>query len=274
MLRFSGLKTTAILLACFLGAYLTLPNFLSKEQIRSINGLFFVPKSSIVLGLDLQGGSYVALEVDRNDLVKSEVAKLRDDVRGKLREAQVAFTGGIAVQPRGVQVRIPDATQREKALPKLRELAVAAPGSALGAVGQRTLEVAENGDIVQLQLTESGLIERVRRAVDQAREVFERRINGLGLTEPTIQRQGADRIIVQVPGLQDPKLLEDLLGQTAKLEFRLVADPGANPADIETLPSVDDGGGTLPIERQVMVEGGRPDVRRARLRRGERTSRW
>jgi preprotein translocase subunit SecD len=257
MLRFSGLKITIILGICFFGIYLLLPNFLTKEQIAAANRyLPVVPTHSIVLGLDLQGGSYVALEVDRPDLIKSEVTKLRDDVRGKLREAGASISGGITMQPRGVQVRIPDAAQRERALTKLRELAVPTGGGlAIGSAGPATVDVTDvGGGIVQVQLTDAGLNEKVTRAVSQAREIFERRINALGTTEPSIQQQGANRVIVQVPGLSDVSELEKILGTTAKLEFRLVAEAGANPADIEELPSQETGG-TIPVEKRVMVEG-------------------
>ncbi len=94
----------------------------------------------------------------------------------------------------------------------------------------------------------------MRRAVDQSIEVLRRRVDALGTTEPNIQRQGADRILVQVPGLQDPEKLKDILGTTAKLEFRLVAEPGANPADVEMLDQTEEQG-KLPVEKQVMVQG-------------------
>jgi SecD/SecF fusion protein len=94
----------------------------------------------------------------------------------------------------------------------------------------------------------------VRRAVDQAIEVLRRRVDALGTTEPNIQRQGADRILVQVPGLQDPQRLKEILGQTAKLEFRMVAEPGAT--DVDLLPSKETPGQTQAIERRVIVEGG------------------
>jgi len=84
--------------------------------------------------------------------------------------------------------------------------------------------------------------------------VLRRRVDALGTTEPNIQRQGADRILVQVPGLQDPQRLKEILGKTAKLEFRLMADPGAT--DVEQLPSRDAGGARVPVERRVIVEGG------------------
>jgi protein-export membrane protein SecD len=257
MLRFSAVKTILILGLCFIGAYMTVPNFLTKEQIRTANSyLPVIPKNTIVLGLDLQGGSYISLEVDKPELQRTEVLKLRDEVRLKLREAQVSISGGIGLLPRGVQVRFADDAQRQKAVTKLRELSQPLTNPAVGVTGQRDVDVQETPDgTMQLSLTEAGLNDKVRRAVDQAREIFERRVNGTGTTESTIQRQGLERIIVQVPGLQDPKALEDLLGKVAKLEFRLVADSGANPADIENLPSQDDNGALLPIEKRIMVDG-------------------
>ena len=92
---------------------------------------------------------------------------------------------------------------------------------------------------MRVVVTDTGLTEKVRRAVDQSIEVIRRRIDALGTREPSIQRQGDDRIIVQVPGLQDPEQLKTILGQTAKLEFRLVAEPGQSPAEIEELEQTD-----------------------------------
>ena len=251
MLRFSLLKTLAILLTCFFGAYLTLPNFLSKEQVRSANAFMsIVPKGTIVLGLDLQGGAYVAFEVDKNDLVRKETETLRDDVRRVLREAKIAISGGVGIQPRGVQVRIPDDGERARALPKLRELAQPLTSTN----SERSLIVTETADkLVQLALTDAGIEDKIRNAVDKARQVFEKRINPDGTLEASVQRQGTDRILVQAPGMTSEEI-ERRVGGIAKLEFKMVADPGANPAEVETLPSKD-GGGQMTVERRVLVQG-------------------
>ena len=103
-------------------------------------------------------------------------------------------------------------------------------------------------------MTEAGIDSKVRRAVDQSIEVLRRRVDALGTTEPTIQRQGTDRIVVEVPGLQDTSKLKEILGTTAKLEFRLVAEPGADPAESELLDQVENPG-KLPVEKRVMVQG-------------------
>lgn len=252
MLRFSLYKTLAILLTCFFGAYLTLPNFLTKEQIRAANGvLSIVPSGTIVLGLDLQGGAYVAFEVDKADLVRKEVETLRDDVRRILREAKVSISGGVGIQPRGVQVRIPDDGDRAKVLPKLRELI---PQSIAATSSQPSMTITETGDkLVQIALTDVGIEDKIRSAVDKARQVFEKRINPDGTLEASVQRQGSDRILVQAPGMTAEEI-ERRVGGIAKLEFKMVADPGANPAETETLPSKD-GGGQITVERRVLVQG-------------------
>jgi SecD/SecF fusion protein len=208
-----------------------------------------------VLGLDLQGGSHVLLEVDVPDLVRTQATQLRDDVRRILRETRVAPQGGIQLSPRGVQLRVTDPADREKVLPRIRELAQPISNSIIGQTGNFDLAITEQPDgLIQLAYTDAGVNERVRRAIEQAIEVLRRRVDALGTTEPNIQRQGADRILVQVPGLQDPQRLKDILGKTAKLEFRLVADQAGG--DVELLPSKDNNGQRIPVERRIIVEGG------------------
>jgi preprotein translocase subunit SecD len=207
-----------------------------------------------VLGLDLQGGSHVLLEVDGASVVKSMVDNLRDDVRRALREEKVAVTGGIVTKPRGVEFRLADPADGAKILPKLRQMS--APGLAiLGQSGGAAYAVSDNGaGAVDVSVTDAGVNDKIRRAVDQSIEVLRRRVDALGTTEPDIQREGSDRIMVEVPGLQNPDKLKEILGTTAKLEFRLVAQPGENPADVEMLDQTE-GGGKIPVEKRVMVDG-------------------
>ncbi|MFN3670634.1 MAG: protein translocase subunit SecD, partial [Bosea sp. (in: a-proteobacteria)] len=262
MLRFQARKVIAVILVLLFGCGLALPNLFSPETRAAIEKgapswipKFLLPIHAVVLGLDLQGGSHVLLEIDRAELVRSQVTQLRDDVRRILREERIGFQGGIGTTPRGVQIRVAEAADRARLLPKLRELAQ--PIGTLGAFGpsgNSSLEVSEQPDgLIQVQVTEAGSNERVRRAVEQAMEVLRRRVDALGTTEPNIQRQGLDRILVQVPGLQDPQRLKDILGQTAKLQFRMVAD--GQGGDVDMLPSQDAGGSLVPVERRVIVEG-------------------
>ncbi|HKG82775.1 MAG TPA: protein translocase subunit SecD [Beijerinckiaceae bacterium] len=265
MLRFSTSKIVATIGFIVIGLLLAVPSLFTPQQrqgfVQSIPSWvpgWMVPTRAIVLGLDLQGGSHVLLEVDVADLVRGRtglVNQLRDDVRRVLRDNRASVEGGIQVTQRGVQLRISDPNERARIAPKLRELSQPISNVILGQTGARNVDIAESPDgLFQLTLTEQGLNDRVRRAVDQAIEVLRRRVDALGTTEPNIQRQGADRILVQVPGLQDPQRLKEILGRTAKLEFRLVAEQGAG--DVDLMPSKDNQGQRIPVERRIIVEGG------------------
>jgi preprotein translocase subunit SecD len=135
-------------------------------------------------------------------------------------------------------------------MPKLSGLVQISPG-----IGGSGLDISDAGDgLLKLNITDAAIDNKVKRAVEQTIEVLNRRVNGLGTTEPNIQRQGNDRVLVEVPGLQDTNRLKEIVGTTAKLEFRLVADPGANPGDVDQLDQTDQPG-KLPVEKQVMVQG-------------------
>jgi len=261
MLRFSRSKIIATLAVIVIGLLLAVPSMMSREQREAFQRAipdwvpsWLVPSRAIVLGLDLQGGSHVLLEVDVPDLLRTQTTQLRDDIRRILRETRVAPQGGIQVTPRGAQIRVPDPADREKILPRLRELSQPIGNAILGQTGNNDLEVSSTPDgLITVTFTEAGVNERVRRAVDQAIEVLRRRVDALGTTEPNIQRQGVDRILVQVPGLQDPQRLKEILGRTAKLEFRLLGQPGS--PDVDMLP-MREGGQQVPVERRIIVEGG------------------
>ena len=137
---------------------------------------------------------------------KTQVDNLRDDVRRVLREESVPITGGIGTQARGVQLRVANPDDRAKVLPRLRQLQQQTGSVLLGGGGAGSLDVKDSPDgLIQFTVTDAGIADKVRRAVDQSIEVLRRRVDALGTTEPNIQRQGADRILVQVPGLQDPE---------------------------------------------------------------------
>jgi len=255
MLRFATWKIVSILVMTLLAILVILPSMLSPATREGISAHLpsWVPMKTIVLGLDLQGGSHVLLEVDSASVIKTQVENLRDDVRRLLREEKVSISGGIGMQARGVQFRVPDAAERAKLLPRVRQLG--ATGGFIGGNGVNIYDISEKPDgLVQVNVTEAGINDRVRRAVDQSIEVLRRRIDATGTKEPSIQREGNDRILVEVPGLQDPDKLKALLGTTAKLEFRLVADTGADPNDTELLDQVDQPG-KIPVEKRVMVQG-------------------
>jgi preprotein translocase subunit SecD len=215
----------------------------------------------VVLGLDLQGGSHILLEVDAKAVRKDMLEALRDDVRRVLRDARVGYTG-LAVRGNTVEVRIRETTSFDTALTKLRELSLPL-GGVLGGSGQRSLDISDADGLIRLTLTEPAVIERVRQSVEQSIQIIERRVNELGTVEPLIQRQGSDRILVQVPGLQDPTRLKELLGKTAKLDFRMVdvsmspeqALQGRTPPDSEILYSASQPKTPYLVEKRVLVSG-------------------
>jgi SecD/SecF fusion protein len=255
MLRLAPWKVASILMVTFVAILLLVPSFLGTETLGRLQKSLpnFLPVRAIVLGLDLQGGAHVLMEVDSAALTKSQVESLRDDARGKLREGRISISGGIAVLPRGVQVRIADPAERAKAVTDLQSLNQPLSNAIIGASGH-TLDISQTPEgAVVLNLTDAAINDKIRRAVAQSIEVLRRRVDALGTTEPNIQQQGADRLLVEVPGLQDTTRLKELLGTTAKLEFRLVADPGDPPGDFENLPQQQ--GGQIPVQKNVMVAG-------------------
>jgi preprotein translocase subunit SecD len=262
MLFFTRWKVWGILLTAFLVCLCAVPNFFPERMVNSW------PKwaqRQVVLGLDLQGGSYLLLEVDQSAVRNEMVNTLRDDARSALRAARVGYTG-LTVRGETVEVRLREGADAQQALTKLRELSQPL-GGILAGTGQRTVDITDAGNgVIRLTVTQPSLIARVRQAVDQSVQVIARRIDEVGTREPLIQREGTDRILVQVPGLQDPTRLKELLGRTAKLDFRMVdqsmtaeqALSSRPPADSEILYGTEKAGAPkVPylIEKSVLVSG-------------------
>jgi preprotein translocase subunit SecD len=260
MLYFTRWKALAIVLTALIVCLCAVPNFFPEATVKTW------PKWAqrhLVLGLDLQGGSHILLEVDSNSVKKDKLEQVRDDVRRALREAKIGYTG-LAVRNDNVEVRISKETDVQNALTKLRELSQPL-GGLLGSSGQRSLEISDaGGGLIRLNVPPAAITERVRQSVEQSIQIVERRVNELGTVEPLIQRQGVDRILVQVPGLQDPTRLKELLGKTAKLDFRMVdqtvppdqAQHGRVPPDSEVLMSSTSPKTPYVIKKQVLVSGG------------------
>jgi preprotein translocase subunit SecD len=257
MLFFTRWKAAAILLLALVACLFAVPNFFSESTVRTWPSW---AQRHIVLGLDLQGGSHLLLEVDANAVRKERLQGINDEVLRVLRQARVPFTGR-AVHGNSVEVRITRDSDVETALGKLRELSQPLSGI-LGSSGQRSINITESGGLITLTPSDPAVTERVRQAVDQSIQIIERRVNELGLVEPTIQREGIDRILVQVPGLQDPSRLKEILGKTAKLDFRMVdqsmtpeqALQTRPPADSEILYGQKDKQPYL-VEKQALVSG-------------------
>lgn len=259
MLYFSRWKALGIVLTALAVCLCAIPNFFPESTVKSW------PKWAqrhLVLGLDLQGGSHILLEVDSNSVRKDKLDQVRDDVRRVLREAKIPYTG-LSVRADAVEVRVSRDSDWPTALTKLRELSQPL-GGLMGSSGQRSLEVSDAGSgLFRLSVTQAAINDRIRQSVEQSIQIVERRVNELGTVEPLIQRQGLDRILVQVPGLQDPTRLKELLGKTAKLDFRMVdntvspdqASRSNVPPDSELLMSAQSPKQPYVIKKQVLVSG-------------------
>jgi preprotein translocase subunit SecD len=262
MMYFTRVRVAAIAVTTLLVCLCAVPNFFPDKVVDSW------PKWAqrhVVLGLDLQGGSHILLGVDTGAVRREKLEQLRDDVRRVLRDARIGYTG-LQVRGSSVEVRLREGSNFDEARRKLNELSQPLGGLIGSTTGGRTIDISEEGNgLYRLTMTEPAIQERIRQAVDQSIQIIERRVNELGTVEPVIQRQGADRVLVQVPGLQDPQRLKELLGKTAKLDFRLVdqsmtaeqaQSAGRAPPESEILYSSTQPRTPYLIEKRVMVGGG------------------
>ncbi|WP_457650213.1 protein translocase subunit SecD [Profundibacter sp.] len=220
----------------------------------------WMPSSLVNLGLDLRGGAHLLAEVQVKDVYEAHVKSMWPDVRDVLRPARdvVGAVRRLDSPPDQLRVRIGKPENMDKALELVRSLAQ--PVASLAGVGATNIEVSANGDVITVQLSEAEKQAVDERTIQQSLEIIRRRVDEVGTREPTIQRQGTDRILIQVPGLGSAQELKDLLGSTAKLEFKPVvgrtSDPDANPgARNEVLPSLDEEGVYYIVEELPVVTG-------------------
>jgi SecD/SecF fusion protein len=258
MMNISRWKIIAVVLSVIFGVLFALPNVLSPSARDALPG--FLPKQTLNLGLDLQGGSYLLLEVDTAALRVERLTNLVEDVRTNLREDNIQF--GELRQVNGeVTVLVTDPAQVNAAVNKLRT----SVGAALAGVpGGRDITVTKGeGGRIRLAFVPEAVNAEATKAVEQSIEIIRRRVDELGTREPTILRQGANRIVVQAPGESDPERLKNVIGQTAKLTFQMVDDSitpddaaaGRIPPGSEVLPSDDGLSITEVVKKRALVTG-------------------
>jgi len=258
MLRFSRLKSAVIWLVCALGVLFSLPNIIPSGVLPN-----WIPQPRFNLGLDLQGGAHLLLRVDTEAMIKERMDGMVDVVRPALRQANVAYRD-LGVFGRAVVVTVPDAAKRDVARGALQSLTKGAEA------GTRDYEVTEEGATLRLSITDEAVERAGARAVEQSVEIVRRRVDAAGLTEPVVARQGADGVLVQLPGVGDPARIKRLLGQTAKMTFHLVVD-GSNAAGTRRLASTD-GSGEVTIRSKVELDGAR--LRDAQAALDSRGNEW
>jgi SecD/SecF fusion protein len=229
MMYFAPWKIALIALACLASVVFSIPSFFPAATVATWPS--WLPKRQVNLGLDLRGGAHLLLEVDTSVVLRERLEALVEGARTELRQARIGYTNLSVSGTNSVTVRLRDATQTEQArqlLIKLAQPVQSTSGLGFGS-GPVDMELTGSADgQLRMTLSEAALLERARNAVTQSIEIVRRRIDQTGVSEPTIQRQGADRILVQLPGIDDPERIKRLLGTTAKLTFRMV-DVGADP---------------------------------------------
>jgi preprotein translocase subunit SecD len=247
MLQFPPWKIWLVSVICALGVLFALPNVIGKSTLESLPS--WLPHNQVSLGLDLRGGVYLLLQVDTQAYVSDRMAVVEEDMRRLLRDERL----GVRVDSNRdgvITMTLRNAGDAEQA----QDL--------LGDVSDGVEVVVAEGGRITATLTEQGRQDGLSDAVDRALEVIGRRINETGVREPIVQRQGADRILVQVPGVENPEQLKDILGQTAKLTFRIVdvdadltaAQNGQVPLGSELLAGKDEGTSYV-VSKRIMVSG-------------------
>ena len=234
---------------------LSIPSFLPDRVTQS----WPVQLPKIAFGLDLAGGSYLLLEADTDDVRKQRIDQMRETVVTEMRRNNPRIAiGDVSTQGGRLSFMVRDPSQVDAARERLQGFTTGA-----GMTGQRDWDIAVvDSSRFVLTPTEAGIKQAIDRAMDDATDVVRRRIDELGTREPTIIRQGQSRIIVQVPGLQNPRELKDLLGRTARLEMKLVdtnADPallakGQAPVGSQVLP-YPSAGAPIAVKRNVIISG-------------------
>src|SRR3954463_1898185 len=258
MLSFPRWKVIGIWAILAFGILLSVPSLLPPTVSAYLPG--WAQSTHINLGLDLAGGSHLLLEADTGDVARQRAALIEDTIRRAMRSntprveiGEVSTTGG------QLSFIVRDPAQVEAAMQVAR---TATQPSAFG--GAREWDVGSQGNRVVMRQTQAGLDTAINQAMTAAREVIDRRINSLGTREPTIARQGDNRILVEVPGLQDPEQLKALIGRTAHLEFKLVdltvtpeqIQSGRAPIGSQILPYAEGGGAArIAVQRRAIITG-------------------
>jgi preprotein translocase subunit SecD len=259
MLHFDRWKVIAIAAISFAGILFTLPNFFSPAQLQSLPTWM---QMRMPLGLDLQGGSHLLLQMNADELRQDWLEQISGDVRQKLRETKIGYAGLSSTRDE-VRVTIRKPEDMQTAFDKLRELARPVSNSILGDGGTDLVVERGDGNVIRVRPSEAAMTERVNAAVGSAIETIRRRVDALGTTEPTIQRHGSHRILLQVPGFNDPAQLKELVGKTAKLTFHLVdqsmsateAQSGNPPAGTGVFASQQEGEPSYLLEKRSIVSG-------------------
>ncbi|MFA9386790.1 MAG: protein translocase subunit SecD [Methyloceanibacter sp.] len=240
MLHFQRWKVILVFGIVFAGIIFSIPNLIPTSKLKDLPS--WVPHKQVNLGLDLQGGAHLLYQIDEKELVSDWLGNIRGDVRETLRSNRIGYTDLVQnVAGRSVSVRVRKPADLDKAFTELKKLSLPIGNDVFGGFSGNNLDVTRNDSGgVTLTATEPGVNDRISSAIQTSIETIRRRVDAFGTTEPSIQREGRNRILVQVPGVSDVQRLKNLIGETGKLEFKMV-DPSADAAEVASSKQVPPG---------------------------------
>ncbi|HZU51393.1 MAG TPA: protein translocase subunit SecD [Sphingomicrobium sp.] len=257
MLEFPKWKVWLVSLVVAIGVLLSIPSLIAATPLRD-SWPRWLPQYRINLGLDLAGGSHLLLEADAADAQKQRLQAMEDSVATELRRDPRIDVGDISTAGGRLSFMVRDPRQVDAAVERMRNLT-----RPVALTGSRDWDVSVvDSTRVVLTPSPSGTAQAMKDAMGVARDVVRKRIDPSGTKEITVITEGGNRILVEVPGVEDPEALKRLIGQTARLEFKLV-DTGADPQEVQqghappgsqVLPMFD-GHGAIAVKRRVMVSG-------------------
>lgn len=249
MINIPRWKIFLVVALCVLGILYAAPNMLSKQTQTWLqeNAPAIAPHQTINLGLDLRGGSHLLLQVQVDDVLKDHLNAVVDEVRVALRKAKIAYTE-LGAHDKAVSFRVTDVAQLDAAREAVKF--------------ERQLEVKDDAQTVTMTMSPQLIHDRQSAAMEQSMEIVRRRIDESGTREPSIQRQGEDRILVQLPGVDDPQRVKDLIGKTAKLTFQFVDEETSfsqtatnAPPGTDRMPTTDPRLQTIVVQKRIIVGG-------------------
>jgi SecD/SecF fusion protein len=252
-MRTSRWRVVVYSLVLLTGFLTALPNLFTPAQLADWPS--FLPTRQVALGLDLRGGSHLVLEIDTAAMIAERLEITRDDVTNALRKANVD-TNSIQISNDQVIISLSDTKDHDGALDALEDLAnVQVETPRHGSTAEFVI-TAPSDNSIHIALSEQGIRNRVDASAQQSLEIIRSRIDQIGVSEPTIQRIGSDRVLVQLPGVQDPSQVRKLLGSTAKLGFYMLADRSrTDKRDSSVLTLQDKDGQSYHLHRTPALSG-------------------
>lgn len=225
MLHFSRLKIFFISLTILIGLFFFIPNFLNTPSK-------IFPEKKVVLGLDLQGGSYLLLEVDSKPLFQEKIDTKAFDIRKKIRSERINYTNFKINNSQTIsfQINLENKNKIEKLLND-KDINSRVDET------NKELQFVINDNIVNINFSAAYLQRIKKNAMEQSLEIIRSRIDELGTREPTIIAQGEERILIELPGIKNPKRIKEIIGTTAKLSFKFLANNDANSSSFDILGS-------------------------------------